>query len=343
MSANLNPSLHEARLKVKNDRPFIINEGKSVLVESKFKVPKISSFTQEPFCEVASNIYASSSIGSILKESEGGNSGPLNGYIVALDYNATTLDVNDRGGEDVAVQAGAVESDFDMVVKAIPADNNKSSRLKRLGRQGWVAFDQIGAARSTLAEDRSSGGVRNRKRRRSRRQEIRREEKFGHGFGFGRGFWLTKKVRMLAYREKKKRDFSRFLLSSPGATGYLSIHWNVIIFLGVSPPTGWLKINLDGALRRSNVGGIGIVIQDDRGLLITTAGWEITHWDSTQFEQMAFRYIHKLVLDWMFEVDEVIIEGDNASVIQFMQDYKDKERWRTQTRDCIELDWLTQF
>ncbi|KAI0522495.1 hypothetical protein KFK09_004874 [Dendrobium nobile] len=72
------------------------------------------------------------------------------------------------------------------------------------------------------------------------------------------------------------------------ATGHHSILRIVFIYLMVSPPTGWLKINLDGALRRSNVGGIGIVIRDDRGTLISAAGWEIKHWDSTQVELMAF-------------------------------------------------------
>ncbi|XP_028549588.1 uncharacterized protein LOC110095722 [Dendrobium catenatum] len=89
------------------------------------------------------------------------------------------------------------------------------------------------------------------------------------------------------------------------------------------PPPGWWKINLDGALRRSNVGGIGIVIRDDKGLLISAASWGIAHWDSTQVELLAFRYINELVLDWMNDVEGVIVEGDNASTFSSVRPGKD--------------------
>ncbi|PKU61067.1 hypothetical protein MA16_Dca027076 [Dendrobium catenatum] len=98
------------------------------------------------------------------------------------------------------------------------------------------------------------------------------------------------------------------------------------------PPTSWLKINVDGALHSSNAGGIGIVIRDNYGRLIVAAGWSLCHWDSTQVELMAIQGIGKLVADWMFELNGVIVEGDNASVMKYMQNFTCKELWNCSWR-----------
>ncbi|KAI0503979.1 hypothetical protein KFK09_014926 [Dendrobium nobile] len=109
------------------------------------------------------------------------------------------------------------------------------------------------------------------------------------------------------------------------------------------PPTGWLKINLDGALHRSNAGGIGIVIRDCEGKLIAAAGWCVTHWDSTQVELLAFKYIDKILSVWMFDFYGVIIEGDNAGVIKYMQNFWHKDNWKLQGTDCMDMDRLKMF
>lgn len=80
------------------------------------------------------------------------------------------------------------------------------------------------------------------------------------------------------------------------------------------PPPKWLKINVDGALIPNNAAGIGMVIRDEQGNLITA---NLIHWDSTAVELKAIELIDRIVEGWMLEVMGVIIEGDNASVIQF--------------------------
>ncbi|PKU85130.1 hypothetical protein MA16_Dca021875 [Dendrobium catenatum] len=109
------------------------------------------------------------------------------------------------------------------------------------------------------------------------------------------------------------------------------------------PPSGWLKINVDGALQKSNVGGIGIVIRDSMGKLIVAAGWSILHWDSTQVEMMAIQFIEKLVVEWMFELNGVIVEGDNASVIEHFQKFKLKDLWKMQPEDGDKWSWMKLF
>ncbi|XP_020702039.1 uncharacterized protein LOC110113703 [Dendrobium catenatum] len=110
----------------------------------------------------------------------------------------------------------------------------------------------------------------------------------------------------------------------------------------VVPPTpkGWLKINVDGALQRSNVGGIGIVIRDSMGKLIVAAGWSVLHWDSTQVEMMAIQFIEKLIVEWMLELKGVIVEGDNASVIEYFQKFKHNELWKIHPEDVDKWSWM---
>ncbi|XP_020673554.2 uncharacterized protein LOC110093109 [Dendrobium catenatum] len=105
----------------------------------------------------------------------------------------------------------------------------------------------------------------------------------------------------------------------------------------------WLKINVDGALHRNNAGGVGIVIRDCFGNLITAAGWSITHWDSTQVEILAVHYIDRLIRDWMFDVEGVIVEGDNASVMEFMHRCKQEELWKLRPDEGHKLNWVKSF
>ncbi|PKU63172.1 hypothetical protein MA16_Dca025167 [Dendrobium catenatum] len=104
-----------------------------------------------------------------------------------------------------------------------------------------------------------------------------------------------------------------------------------------------LKINVDGALHRTNADGIGIVIWNSCSKLVVVAGWSITHWDSTQVKVMVVHYIEQLLLDCMYEVDGVIIEGDNTSVMEFMHKCKQQEWWRLRSKEGDKLDWLKLF
>ncbi|XP_020697943.2 uncharacterized protein LOC110110684 [Dendrobium catenatum] len=93
-----------------------------------------------------------------------------------------------------------------------------------------------------------------------------------------------------------------------------------------------------GALQSN--GGIGIVIRDSHGKLIIAAGWSLCHWDSTHVEMMAK---YKLLMDWMYELNGIIIEGDNASVIDYMQKFKHKELWKQQSGNWEKWSRLRLF
>ncbi|KAL0922813.1 hypothetical protein M5K25_006836 [Dendrobium thyrsiflorum] len=85
---------------------------------------------------------------------------------------------------------------------------------------------------------------------------------------------------------------------------------------------GWLKVNVDGALLQLNCRGIGLVLRDDVGEPLVAAGWGVKHWDSTQVELQAILYINGILEAWMFEKKGIIVEGDSAGIINFMQQYK---------------------
>lgn len=100
---------------------------------------------------------------------------------------------------------------------------------------------------------------------------------------------------------------------------------------------------MDGALQRSHAGGIGLVIRDCQGVLVAAAGWEVSHWDSTQVELLAISYVGRIVCDQMFEAKGVIIEGDNAGVIQYMQNFKQHADWRSRPTEGDKFDWMSLF
>ncbi|KAL0912500.1 hypothetical protein M5K25_018476 [Dendrobium thyrsiflorum] len=68
-------------------------------------------------------------------------------------------------------------------------------------------------------------------------------------------------------------------------------------------------------------GGIGVVVRNSQGKLLLAASWSIVHWDSLQVELIAVQFIGKIVERWMFGMQGVLIEGDNASVIVHMQKF----------------------
>ncbi|KAI0496466.1 hypothetical protein KFK09_022783 [Dendrobium nobile] len=84
-------------------------------------------------------------------------------------------------------------------------------------------------------------------------------------------------------------------------------------------PPGWIKINVDAALKRNNMAGIGGVARDDQGRFLVAFGENCWHWDISQLELLAVVYLKKVVKDWMFKAQGVIIEGDNLNIIKMLQ------------------------
>ncbi|KAI0529758.1 hypothetical protein KFK09_002316 [Dendrobium nobile] len=60
-------------------------------------------------------------------------------------------------------------------------------------------------------------------------------------------------------------------------------------------------------------------------------------------ELMAMESIQFVLESWMLEANGVVIEGDNASIIEFMQNFKKNEEWRARPHDSDNFDWLKVF
>ncbi|KAL0925444.1 hypothetical protein M5K25_003776 [Dendrobium thyrsiflorum] len=86
------------------------------------------------------------------------------------------------------------------------------------------------------------------------------------------------------------------------------------------PPSGWIKVNVDATIRLSNVVRVGGVIRDHKGRFLCSFGYNCVHWDSGYMELVAFRSIKRVIKDWMVGAKGIIMEGDNANVIKYLQD-----------------------
>ncbi|KAI0486592.1 hypothetical protein KFK09_029340 [Dendrobium nobile] len=99
-----------------------------------------------------------------------------------------------------------------------------------------------------------------------------------------------------------------------------NIHWN-------PPPPNWLKVNVDASLLPSYKAGIGGVVHDHQGRLLLAFGKSYVHWDISTMEFLATQSIKELIKDWMFKYKGIIIEGDNANVMRFLQDSKQSSKY----------------
>ncbi|KAI0530979.1 hypothetical protein KFK09_000528 [Dendrobium nobile] len=105
------------------------------------------------------------------------------------------------------------------------------------------------------------------------------------------------------------------------STGRLDVNQHMLLEkIWHPPPPGWIKINLDASLLRSNKGGTGGVIRDCKGRLLLAFGKPCIHWDIAHLELLSIEMIKDIIQDWMLEYKGVIIEGDNANIMKLIQD-----------------------
>ncbi|XP_028548456.1 uncharacterized protein LOC110097081 [Dendrobium catenatum] len=114
----------------------------------------------------------------------------------------------------------------------------------------------------------------------------------------------------------------------------LSSHW-------YPPPPGWIKINIDGTLKKNNRAGIGGVVRDDKGRFLLAFSNPILHWDAAQTELCAVLFLKNVVKDWMYEALGVIIEGDNRNIINLLQ--ISVKRWKVSNVIEDSLAFLLDF
>ncbi|KAI0485886.1 hypothetical protein KFK09_029457 [Dendrobium nobile] len=60
------------------------------------------------------------------------------------------------------------------------------------------------------------------------------------------------------------------------------------------PPSGWLRVNLDGSLANSNMTGICGVLRDNKGMFISAFGIRLIHWDCSHLDILSVSYLGKL-------------------------------------------------
>ncbi|KAH0451783.1 hypothetical protein IEQ34_019082 [Dendrobium chrysotoxum] len=80
-----------------------------------------------------------------------------------------------------------------------------------------------------------------------------------------------------------------------------------------------IKVNIDAALLSNNSAGIGGVFRDNKGRFLLAFGFKCTHWDISLLELMAVWALKKVIQDWIFEYNGLIIEGDNVNIIKILQ------------------------
>ncbi|XP_028555084.1 uncharacterized protein LOC110098104 [Dendrobium catenatum] len=107
------------------------------------------------------------------------------------------------------------------------------------------------------------------------------------------------------------------------------------------PPTGWIKINIDTALRRNHLAGMGGVIRDDKGRFLMAFGNKSLHWDISHLELMAVLDLKRLLKGWMMEAQGVIVEGDNLNIIKLLNNAVTE--WKVSKNIDENLAFLLEF
>ncbi|KAL0906183.1 hypothetical protein M5K25_024657 [Dendrobium thyrsiflorum] len=86
------------------------------------------------------------------------------------------------------------------------------------------------------------------------------------------------------------------------------------------PPPEWVKVNVDATILRSNEAGVGGVFRDHKGKFLSAFGFKCLHWDNGFLELFAFRSLRRVIKEWMLEAKGLVIEDDNANVINYLQE-----------------------
>ncbi|KAL0919966.1 hypothetical protein M5K25_009059 [Dendrobium thyrsiflorum] len=77
---------------------------------------------------------------------------------------------------------------------------------------------------------------------------------------------------------------------------------------------------MDATLLPSYKAGIGGIFRDHKGRFLLAFGKSCVHWDVGSLELSATLYIKEVLKDWMFKYKGIVIEGDNANIINFLQE-----------------------
>ncbi|KAI0496460.1 hypothetical protein KFK09_022777 [Dendrobium nobile] len=86
------------------------------------------------------------------------------------------------------------------------------------------------------------------------------------------------------------------------------------------PPEGWIKLNVDVTLSKSNMAGIAGLLRDRKVRMICAYGRNLFHRDIAYLELKAILTFENYIQDWFCEYKGIIIEGDNVNIIKMLQE-----------------------
>ena len=87
-----------------------------------------------------------------------------------------------------------------------------------------------------------------------------------------------------------------------------------------TPRPCFVKVNFDGALnRRTNTGGIGIVIRDEKGMIMGAKTVK-SHCFNKPFFAEANAALHALIFAYEMRFQKIEVEGDALSIIKQLQE-----------------------
>ncbi|KAK8956251.1 hypothetical protein KSP40_PGU008401 [Platanthera guangdongensis] len=116
-----------------------------------------------------------------------------------------------------------------------------------------------------------------------------------------------------------------------------------IYFDPLVPPPGWIKNNLDGAVRSNRLAGLGMVLWDADGLVLLAAGQATLQWDPGGTELAALKALRNFLHAATFAASGVIIEGDNNNLIDYCRRSLSNGVASWEARDVMGPEFLGEF
>ncbi|KAL0920037.1 hypothetical protein M5K25_009143 [Dendrobium thyrsiflorum] len=93
----------------------------------------------------------------------------------------------------------------------------------------------------------------------------------------------------------------------------------LLIKTWLPPPPDWIKVNVDASLLLSYEATVGGVFRDCKGRFLLDFGVKGLHYDVSRLEFLAIKYLGMILQDRMLHYEGIIIENDNANVINFLR------------------------
>ncbi|XP_028550871.1 uncharacterized protein LOC114579679 [Dendrobium catenatum] len=109
------------------------------------------------------------------------------------------------------------------------------------------------------------------------------------------------------------------------------------------PPTEWVKLNIDAAVKSNYDARIGGVLRDHKGRFLCAFGIKHKHWDSAQMEMKAILSVKDFMLQERYNFKGIIIERDNKNIIDFFNKIYNKQAGFEEELDNLDFSFISEF